>query len=413
MYIYFNNINESVCKSTCNFKEDVKIDTFAYFQMPQRIHYGRGSFEKLGEEIKNKGYKALIISDEIMKKIGNVDACINNLKEQNIASEVYLGVTSEPTDKFVEESLALFLETKCDVLVSIGGGSCIDTAKAVSVLATNGGYIGDYMGEKKIAHHAPIPHIAVPTTSGSGSEVTDVTVIDNTSTEVKMMIKQPAFLACTVIADPKLTLSCPKTVTAATGIDALTHAIEAYLSRLAHPMTDTLALSAMKLITQNLSKAYENGDDLDARENMTTGSLQAGIAFSNASVCLVHGMSRPLGVNFDIPHGVSNAMLLPVIMDASKDYCIDRLADLGEIFSHEAIQMSREDAANFAVKSVKNLCKKLEIPNLKTWGIDKERFDKLIPKMAKDALDSGSPANNPWIPTKAEIENLYRFCYDY
>ena len=367
----------------------------------------------LGEEVKIKGQKALIISDEIMNNIGNVDACINNLNESNIASEVYLGVISEPTDKFVEESLALFLDTKCDVLVSIGGGSCIDTAKAVSVLATNGGYIGDYMGGKKIAHHAPIPHITVPTTSGSGSEVTDATVIDNTTTQVKMMIKQPAFLPCTAIADPILTVSCPKTITAATGIDALTHAIEAYLSRLAHPMTDTLALSAMKLITQNLNKAYENGDDLDARENMTTGSLQAGIAFSNASVCLVHGMSRPLGVNFDIPHGFSNAMLLPVIMEASKDYCVDRLADLGEIFSHEATHMSREDAANFAVKSVKILCEKLEIPNLKSWGIDKEQFDKLIPKMAKDALDSGSPANNPWIPTKAEIENLYRVCYDY
>src|SRR5699024_12555339 len=166
--------------------------------MPQRIYYGRNSFKKLGEEVKNRGKKALIISDNIMQENGNVDACINNLKKHNIDSEVYVGVVSEPTDKYVEESLDLFLKTECDVIVSIGGGSCIDTAKAVAVLATNGGYIGDYMGGKKIATHDPIPHLAVPTTAGTGSEATDVTVIDNTETKVKMMIKQPAFLQCSV-----------------------------------------------------------------------------------------------------------------------------------------------------------------------------------------------------------------------
>lgn len=381
--------------------------------MPQRIYYGRDSFEKLGEEVKNRGKKALIISDNIMQEIGNVDACINNLKKHNIDSEVYVGVVSEPTDKYVEESLDLFLKTECDVLVSIGGGSCIDTAKAVSVLATNGGYIGDYMGGKKIATEPPIPHIVVPTTSGSGSEVTDATVIDNTRTQVKMMIKQPAFLPCAAIADPILTKTCPQKTTAATGVDALSHAIEAYLSRRAHPMTDTLALSAMKLITENLLIAYENGDDLDARENMALGSLQAAIAFSNASVCLVHGMSRPLGVNFNIPHGFSNAILLPMVMEASKDYCIDRMADLGRVFYQGEASLSNEEATDFAVKSVKQLCEKLQIPNLQTWGVDKDKFEELIPKMAQDAIDSGSPANNPWIPSKHEIEDLYRVCFDY
>src|SRR5699024_581435 len=211
----------------------------------------------------------------------------------------------------------LFSSEKCDVIVSIGGGSCIDTAKAVAVLATNGGYIGDYMGSKKIATHDPIPHLAVPTTAGTGSEATDVTVIDNTETKVKMMIKQPAFLPCSVIVDPYLSQTSPKKVTSATGVDALSHAIESYISRIAHPMSDTMALSAMQLITSNIREVYENGDNIDAREDMAIAALQAGIAFSNASVCLVHGMSRPLGVHFDIPHGFSNAILLPVIMEFS------------------------------------------------------------------------------------------------
>lgn len=389
------------------------MEGYAYFQMPQHVHYGRGSFEKLGEEVQKNGEKALIISDNVMDQIGNVSACRDSLKKKNIDSEIFLGVKSEPTDQYVEESLSLFKEKQCDVLVSIGGGSCMDTAKSVSVLATNGGYIGDYMGEKKIADIAPVPHIAIPTTAGTGSEATDVAVIDNTSTHVKMMIKQPAFLPAAAIVDPLMSKTSPKKVTAATEVDALSHAIESYISRISHPMTDTMALSAMKLITANLLDAYENGDNIDARENMSLGALQAGVAFSNASVCLVHGMSRPIGALFGTPHGFSNAMLLPAVLEYSKNHCVHRLADLGRIFSAEPENMSDEAAADFAVDSVKKLCTLLDIPNLKTWGVDQDSFEESIPKMAEDAMDSGSPGNNPWSPTKEEIENLYRVCYDY
>lgn len=389
------------------------MESYAFFQMPQHVHYGRGSFEKVGEEVKKKGKRALIISDKIMDKLGYVSACRDDLKKENIDCEIYLGVESEPTDQYVADSLALFQEKGCDVVISLGGGSCIDTAKAVAVLATNGGYVGEYMGENKIANVTPVPHIAIPTTAGTGSEATDVTVITNTSNQVKMMIKQPAFLPGTAIIDPLLSKSSPKNVTAATGVDALSHAIEAYISRRSQPMTDTMALSAMKLITGNLLEAYENGDSVDAREAMSLGALQAGIAFSNASVCLVHGMSRPIGALFDVPHGFSNAMLLPAVLEFSKYDCVDRLADLGKIFSEEAENMSDEQAADFAVTSVKELCAALHIPNLKTWGINQDSFEKVIPKMAADAIDSGSPANNPCVPSKAGIEDLYRVCYDY
>ncbi|MBY0121445.1 iron-containing alcohol dehydrogenase [Bacillus sp. S/N-304-OC-R1] len=385
----------------------------AVFRTPQTIIYGSGSFEKVGEEAALRGKKALIISDNMMEQLGYVSKCRGILQLHGVESVAYLGVATEPTDLYVSESLEIFVKEKCDVVISLGGGSCIDTAKAIVVLAVNGGYIGDYMGGKKIAANPPIPHIAIPTTAGTGSEATDATVITNTRNDVKMMIKQPAFMPAAAIVDPFLTCSSPKSITAATGVDALSHAIEAYLSRRSHPMTDTLALSAMNLIVKNIKNAYENGDDLSAREAMSLGSLQAGMAFSNASVCLVHGMSRPIGALFHVPHGYSNAMLLPAVLEYSKEACIDRLADLGRIFAGDSVGMSNEEGAHFAVASVKELCVALNIPNLKGWGIEEAAFQQAISKMASDAIASGSPGNNPRIPTHRELEELYRKCFNY
>ncbi|MBT2687423.1 iron-containing alcohol dehydrogenase [Bacillus sp. ISL-47] len=385
----------------------------AVFRVPEAIFYGRGSFEKVGAEAALRGKKALIISDKIMDQLGYVSECRTYLQEEGVQSEVYLGVASEPTDEYVAEALELFQKEQCDLVISVGGGSCIDTAKAIAVLATNGSFIGDYMGGKKLAQHAPVPHIAIPTTAGTGSEATDVTVITNSSNDVKMMIKQPAFMPSVAIVDPLLTVSSPKNVTSATGVDALSHAVEAYLSKKAHPMTDTMAISAMKLIVDNILTAYNEGDNVDAREAMSLGSLQAGMAFSNASVCLVHGMSRPIGALFHVPHGISNAMLLPAVLEFSQEACVDRLADIGRIFQPDNESLSNEEAAEIAVQSVKDLCLKLNIPNLRGWGIDQEAFKTAVGKMAADAIDSGSPGNNPRVPTQSELEELYHVCYDY
>ncbi|MGW6299005.1 iron-containing alcohol dehydrogenase [Peribacillus butanolivorans] len=381
--------------------------------MPQTIIYGRQSFEKVGAEAALCGKKALIISDKVMSRLGCVNQCCQYLHDNGVASAVYLGVDSEPTDQYVEESLGLFEKESCDLIISLGGGSCIDTGKAIAVLATNGGYIGEYMGGRKIADKAAIPHIAIPTTAGTGSEATDATVITNTDDDVKMMIKQPNFMPLVAIVDPLLTVSSPPHITAATGVDALSHAVEAYLSKRSHPMTDTMALSAMRLIVENIENAYDDGDNIDAREKMSLGALQAGIAFSNSSVCLVHGMSRPIGALFHVPHGYSNAMLLPAVMEFSKEACMERLADLGRIFKTEYKNLSIERAAFVAVESVKALCQKLNIPNLEGWGIEEEKFNLSVSKMARDALDSGSPANNPRVPTKQELEELYHTCYHY
>lgn len=389
------------------------MEDFAVFQSPTTINYGRGSFQSVGVETKKKGRKALILSDKVMDDLGYVSECRDLLQKDGIESAVYLGVKSEPIDHYVSESLELFTKEKCDVIISLGGGSCIDTAKAIAVVATNGGYIGDYMGGKKIADKQPVPHIAIPTTAGTGSEATDVTVITNTSNDVKMMIKQPAFLPEVAIVDPLLTVSSPKSVTAATGVDALSHAIESYISKRAHPMADTLALSAMELIVGNLKKAYDDGNNIDAREAMSLGAMQAGLAFSNASVCLVHGMSRPIGALFHVPHGFSNAMLLPAVLEFTKESCVSELATLGRLFDKEAENLSDEEACEIAVNSVKKLCLELNIPNLQGWGIDRNEFENVVSKMAEDALGSGSPQNNPRVPTKEEIENLYHICYDY
>ncbi|TKD72264.1 iron-containing alcohol dehydrogenase [Pseudalkalibacillus hwajinpoensis] len=389
------------------------MEHFAVFRTPQTILYGRESFKQIGAEAALRGQKALIVSDQVMTSLGYVKECQKYLEHAGVESEIYTGVESEPKDSYVSEGLVHFQNTSCEIVISLGGGSCIDTAKAIAVLATNGGYIGDYRANRTIAEKASIPHLAIPTTAGTGSEATDVTVITNTTTDVKMMIKQPSFMPAVAIVDPLLSISSPQQVTAATGIDALSHAIEAYLSKRAHPMTDTFALSAMKLIIENIKSAYIDGENLDAREAMSLGALQAGMAFTNASVCLVHGMSRPIGALFHVPHGFSNAMLLPAVLEYSKESCTDRLADLGRLFQPGSVPLSNEEAADVAVASVKSLCASLEIPNLKSWGIDETVFKNAISKMAADALDSGSPAYNPRLPTQAELEELYQLCYNY
>ncbi|CDQ20123.1 iron-containing alcohol dehydrogenase [Halobacillus karajensis] len=382
------------------------------FRMPSTVNYGRHAFERIGKEAAERGNKALVVSDHVMDSLGYVRKAKEYLNHEGVESALYLGVESEPTDTYVAEAMKIFKNESCDIVISLGGGSCIDTAKAVSVLAVNGGYIGEYMGGRKIASKN-VPHIAIPTTAGTGSEATDVTIITNTTNDVKMMIKQPAFMPDAAIVDPLLTVTSPKNVTAATGIDALSHAIEAYISRRAHPMTDDMARSAMKLIVGHIKTAYEDGENIDAREAMSLGAMQAGVAFSNSSVCLVHGMSRPIGALFHVPHGYSNAMLLPAVLEFSKTYAIERLADLGRIFDSRSETWPDDQAADLAVNAVKDLCLELNIPNLKEWGIEEESFDSAIRKMATDALESGSPSNNPRVPDQLEIEELYRVCYNY
>ncbi|ATO35762.1 iron-containing alcohol dehydrogenase [Geobacillus thermodenitrificans] len=381
--------------------------------VPNRVIYGRDTFREVGRQAKTLGTKALIVSDPVMENIGLVARCEQYLREAGLPLATYTRVDTEPTDVHVKEALDVCRSEQCDVIVAIGGGSSIDAAKAVAVMMTNEGTISDYVGNAKMFTKKPVPLIAIPTTAGTGSEVTKVTVIIDTKTDVKMMISQPALLPAVAIVDPLLTVSCPPSVTAATGVDALCHSIEAYISRRAHPVTDVLALSAIEAIIGHLRRAYENGQDIEAREKMAIAAMKAGMAFSNASVTLVHGMSRPIGALFHVPHGVSNAMLLPGVLEFTKESATERLAVIARLINPQLKDVSDAEAADALVEEVKQLCRDLHIPNMKTWGIDKTAFDKAVDKMAADALASGSPSNNPRVPTHEEIVALYHICYDY
>ncbi|MBM6767692.1 iron-containing alcohol dehydrogenase [Bacillus cereus] len=383
------------------------------FRMPKSVLYGRNSLEKLGEQSKKLGKRAFIVTDTIMEKLGYVEKCMQQLNKKGITVSTYNKVDAEPTNIHVLEALSLCKEEKCDFIIGIGGGSCIDAAKAVAVLYTNGGEVEDYVQKDIKIENNPLPLIAIPTTSGTGSEVTSVAVITNKKTDVKMMMKHPSFIPKVAIIDLVLTSSLPPQITAATGIDALCHAIEAYISKFSQPLTDVLALSAIESIMKYLRIAYEDGRNMEAREAMMIASLQAGIAFSNASVTLVHGMSRPVGALFHVPHGISNAILLPTVLEFTKTSAMKRLAKIGRSLNKDLYSNSDEEVADYTLGEIKKLCFDLRIPNLKEYGIDEIEFENAISKMASDAIESGSPANNPRVPSYDEIKELYRECFNY
>jgi len=380
------------------------------FRIPRVVITGSGASEQVGEESRKLGVKkGLIVTDKIMVKIV-VDSITKALEQSKVQFAIYDGVTTEPTVDFVREGLKIYKENGCDFLLAVGGGSSIDTAKAIAVMVTNTGSIEDYQGLGKITKKG-VPLVAVPTTAGTGSEVTSTAIITDTKTDVKLLIISPFLMAEIAIVDPLLTLSCPRGLTAAVGIDALTHAIEAYVSVKAQPMSDIFCLSAIELISGNLRQAWANGNNIEAREKTMLGALQAGIAFSNSSVALVHGMSRPIGAYFHVPHGASNAALLGVVMEFSLIGNPSRYAHIAKAMGEDISGLTDLEAAELGAKAVKRLIQDVKVASLPGLGVDKEKLDKLAPKMTQDAIASGSPANNPRQATKEEIIELYKLAY--
>lgn len=376
------------------------------FRVPPSIHVGPGAAAHTGPEAVRMGCRrALLITDSFLFSSGAVQPVLDSLEKAGLSYSIFDQVNSEPTLAHVDASLALYRDAGCDVVIGCGGGSPIDVAKAVSAMADNAGRIQDYMGYDKLKKEGP-PIIAVPTTAGTGSEATMVTIITDTERDVKMLITSPYLLAKAAMVDPLLTLGMPKGITAATGLDALTHAIEAYVSRKAQPMTDVLALEAVRLIYANLPVAWSEPKNLEARSKTLLGALQAGIAFSNASVALVHGMSRPVGALFHVPHGVSNACLLGVVTDFSLQGAYERYADVARAMGVTG-QESAEATARKGAEKIRELIRRLEIPTLAQLGVTQEKLAPLVEKMAEDALASGSPANNPRLASKEEIIKLY------
>ncbi len=381
------------------------------FYIPPVLIIGSGASEQVGEESRKLGVeKGLIVTDEVLLKLGILDNIKRALSQAQVQFAIYSGVFTEPIVDFVQEGLKAYKENGCDFLLAVGGGSAIDTAKAIVVMVANTGSIEDYEGLNKI-REGGVPLIAIPTTAGTGSEVTRYTVITDTKRDVKMLIGSPFLVPQKAIIDPLLTLSMPRGLTAATGIDALTHAIEAYVSVKAQPMSDIFSLSAIELISGSLRQAWSNGNNMEAREKTMLGALQAGVAFSNSSVALVHGMSRPIGAYFHVAHGVSNAALLGVVTEFSLIGNPARYARIAKAMGENVENLTIIEAADLAAKSIKKLIKDIKIPSLRELGVDKEKLDKLALKMAEDAIASGSPANNPRQATKEEIIELYKLAY--
>ena len=376
------------------------------FIMPRHIFYGEGALEQAASAIAGCGSRALIVTDPVMVKLGNVSSVTEMLKKAGVGYVVFEGVTGEPTDQMVEAGKEAWDSGKCDFLVAVGGGSPIDTMKAIGVVAVNGGSINDWYG-KEITGDLP-PMAAIPTTSGTGSEATQFTIITNTETDIKMLLKGKPLMPDIAVDDPRFTMTAPPAITAATGLDALCHAAEAYTSRKAQPMTDTLAISAVKRIFQYLPICYSKGEDAQARMQMSLAALEAGIAFNNASVTVIHGMSRPIGALFHVPHGVSNAMLLPACFAYVYREAADRFADLGRAIGAADSKDADMDAAEKFIHACEELCRFCHIPTPEEYGIGRIDFLERIPKMTQDALASGSPANTRKKLLAENIETIYR-----
>lgn len=297
--------------------------------MPRYIYTGENALSGAADVLKKMGKKALVISGTVTSKQRCFADCVSLLNGLGIGTAEFTDISGEPTDVTVNAGLAAYRENSCDCLLAIGGGSALDTMKAIAVLAVCGGKTADYMG---MPITAELPFMtAIPTTAGTGSEATRFTVITDTQTGVKMLLSGISLIPDCAVVDPAYTITAPKGITAATGLDALTHAIESYTSKKAQPLTDTLALSAVKRIFANLPAAYTDGENIKARSEMSIAALEAGIAINNASVTLVHGMSRPIGALFHIPHGISNAMLLEKCLSFALDGAYGRFAELARV----------------------------------------------------------------------------------
>ena len=377
------------------------------FKAPSVIVNGPGAAKEVGSFAKGFGKKALIVTDNLLEKIGLLKDIKGSLEAAGVSFALYDKVVSEPSMEYTEEGLKAFKEAQADLLIAVGGGSPIDAAKAISALARNPGKMSDFMGANKIPQMGA-PLIAIPTTAGTGSEVTQFTIITDTVKNVKMLIGSPHIMPRVALVDPLMTLQMPQGITAATGLDALTHAIEAYVSAKAHQITDTLGLQAIRLIAGNLRQAWSDGGNVEARTNMMTGALMAGLSFSNASVALVHGMARPIGAYFHVAHGVSNAALLPTVIEFSIPGNPRRYADIAEAMGEVTTGLSLLDAAYLAAKATKRLNDDLKVPTLKGLGVEEKKLESVVSQMAVDAIASGSPGNNPRKPTKEEIVELYR-----
>lgn len=381
----------------------------SHFVIPNHTVVGTNVLGEAAPLLKKMGNKAFIVTGRHVAVSDMMKQLTALLDENGIGCVIFDGITGEPTDTMIENGVEMLKSSGCDFIIGIGGGSPLDSAKAIAAMAVNEGSIADYNGKEITGEILPLA--AIPTTAGTGSEATKFTVITDSEKGIKMLLKGDVLVPKLAIVDSSFTVGAPKSVTSATGLDALTHAVEAYTSRKAFSMTDTLAVSAVKRIMKYLPIAYKEPDNSLAREQMSIAALEVGICINNSSVTIVHGMSRPIGALFHVPHGMSNAMLLKECLSFAVSGAYEKFANLGRETGVASDSDSDETAAEKFIDSLQNICDVCEIPTLEQYGIDRDEYYSKISKMATDAVASGSPANTVKEVTVDDCIEIYKKLY--
>ena len=376
--------------------------------VPRYMQIGKGSLNQLPEIIKilEPIKSFLIVTDKQMVEFGYVKKLQDILSKAGLKSNVFDDTVPEHTDTLVLNGINFLEKFKNEAVIGFGGGSPIDTAKAIAAMAKHSKNIQDYKPPSTFDKQG-LPIIAIPTTAGTGSEVTHHAVIIDSKNNEKISCRGEGFVPTCAIVDYDLTLSKPRRLTIDSAIDTLTHGIEAYISKKATLFSDRMALDTIRLVTQNIYAVDKDPKDLKAREGLMLAATLGGLAFSNASICLVHGMSRPLGSNFKVPHGLSNAMLLPTITEFSIDYAKSRYADCSRVGNFALPDDDDDIACEKLIKGLYKMNKDFDVPSMKKFGIDEKNFEGKLKNMATDAEVSGAPNLNPRVPSVNEMIDLY------
>ena len=374
------------------------------FLTPNMIVSGSNALQDAGKVIATFGKKALVVTDAMMVKLGNAAKLEEVLKTNGVDYVIYPEINAEPSDVMIAGGVEAYKANECDFIIGLGGGSPIDSAKAIGMMSTTDVKISSFMG--KIIDVDMPKLVAIPTTAGTGSEATKFTIINDTENSVKMLLTGPCLIPDLAVIDPQFTMTAPASVTAATGIDALCHATEAYTSKKAQPLSDTFALSAIKRIMNNLATCVKEPTNEAARIQMSLAATEAGIAFNNASVTIIHGMSRPIGANFHVAHGLSNAVLLEACLNKVQGPITDKLADIARYCGMTKADDDNE-AAKVFLNAVRQLLKDCNVPTMKDVIKDHDLYKSLVTKMAHDAAVSGSPANTIYPITEEEMVEIY------
>lgn len=364
-----------------------------FFQTTSRIIFGNGSVKLLSEELKRlKIRRPLIITDPGLVESGIISGIEKSLKQEGFEVQLFQEVEPDPKYEIVEKAAKLIKETDAEAIIGIGGGSPLDIAKVASVVVTNEKPVESFFGVDLIPENG-MTTLLIPTTAGTGSEVTPIAILSDEKEKLKKGIVSPYLLPYACILDPELTSGLPPHITASTGMDALIHAIEAFTSRNANPFTDLLAEQSMNLVYSNIRKAYADGDNIEARSKMLEGSLLAGMAFANAGVTAVHAFAYPIGAEFHIPHGMANSIMLLPVMKFNLIGNMYKFAKIANIFGQYTDRLNAREAANKAVDALELLCRDLNIPeSIGDFGVKKED----IPSLAEGVMKvTRLLANNP------------------